>query len=221
RVAPGWIDERRQLHRLHHVGYRFPDLLPVFSLRLARRRVRPILGSSLRLLEATLNGWMELAGLDDFGEALDRDAIAMAGQVAIDVVLEAAAGPGAGVPLDGIERHWRRIDNHCSGLAHGVERVHEDLGDLGIGRVPLVGLAKYADSGALQAITPERRSVDRTRGWFARRPERLHRRAIDCDRIGRIIANNGLENRHGILDRPGHRSGDVGEQVERHNPGAA
>ena len=67
------------------------DLLAILRLRLARRRIGAVLRALLRLLQPPLHGRMEPARLDDLGQALHRHASPCAGEIAVEVVLEAHA----------------------------------------------------------------------------------------------------------------------------------
>ena len=76
-----------------------------------------------------------------------------AGEVAVDVVLEAAARARALRAPDVVEIDARRIDDdRRPARFRSSTRRHEDLDDLRIGRVALVGLAQDADARALQAV---------------------------------------------------------------------
>ena len=112
----------------------------------------PFSRALLRLLEPALHRRMEPPRLDDLLEAVDRHAVALRREVAVDVVLEAAARAGALRPPDLIELDAHGIDDHGAGALQILERRREHLHDLRIGRVALVGLAQHADARAFQAV---------------------------------------------------------------------
>ena len=100
-----------------------------------------------------------------------------------------------------------RVDDRRARSPQILNRAHEDLHDLRIGAVALVGEAQHADARAFQSIAHQRRGI----------VLRQMRRRRCRDGIGGIAADDRLKHRDGVLDGARHRPGDVGEQVQRHH----
>ena len=114
----------------------------------------------LALLELTTHRGVELARLDDFRQALHRHTVAVAGEVAVEVVLEPAAQTHTLGALDLIEAvDHTRVDDGRALRAQLVDRAREHLHDLGIGGFAFVGRPQHADARALQPAANQRRRV--------------------------------------------------------------
>ena len=164
-------------------------------------RVGAVLGALLRLLQPALHGRMEAAGLHDLGEALHRHAIAVRREVAVDVVLEPHARADALRPADRVEPVDRARDRRSSRRpAQILDRRHEHLDDLGIRRVPLVGLPQHADARAAAGRrAPSARPV--VRRVAAPGPSLARPSAGGSRRVVRILADDHLEHGRGIRRR--------------------
>ncbi len=80
----------------------------------------------------------------------------MAGQIAVDVVLEPGTRSDVLCAPDLFEVDPRGIHNHRSRTLQIVHGSHEDLNDLRIRGVSLVRLPEHANPGAFETITNER-----------------------------------------------------------------
>ena len=124
--------------------------------------------------------------------------------------------------FDLVEVHPHRIDDDRAGALHVVDCRHEHLHDLRVGRVTFVGLPQDAEAATLQAVFSQRGEIVRDLRRMAAWTEGASDRCIaDRDRIVGIGSGDHLEHCHRILERSSHWTGDVGEQVERDDPGAA
>jgi len=94
RIAPGRIDEGVELELVHGLQDGVSDLVAIGFVGFAGRRARAVLGPFISHLEAALGRGVKAPGFDDVGQALQWDAAALGGEVAVDVVLEAHAGAG-------------------------------------------------------------------------------------------------------------------------------
>ena len=135
-------------------------------------------------------------------------------EVAVDVVLEAAALPAALRAADA-----RRARPRAGSTIVAPARFRSSIAAMktstisGSGRVALVGLAQDADARALQAVAL--RATARRSGIGA---------AVAAAAVAGSSGSSptiDLEHRDGVVDRARHRSRDVGEQAERNHAGAA
>src|SRR4029434_4988259 len=141
----------------------------------ARRRLGTVLAPVLRRAQPRLDRWMEAPRADDLLERVHRHAIPLRGKIALDVVLEAAAGPRALRALDAREIDARRIHDRRAGALELVDRRHEHVDYFRVGRVALVRLPQDADPRACQRVALERLAIVRNRAAVARRGRRIVR----------------------------------------------
>jgi hypothetical protein len=104
---------------------------------------------------------METARPDDLFQRLHRHAIAVSGEIPVDVVLEAATRPTTLDAPDVAELHAHRIHDDRSGAFQVFDRRHEHGHDLWIRRVTLVRLAQNADARPFEAVALQRLRIVR------------------------------------------------------------
>ena len=155
---------------------------------------------------------MEFFRFQDCGKIRHRHAPDPRRQELIEVVFETHAHAGrSGSHPRGIAFDARLIDDGGALPPEVVKRGMKEGNNLRIDVVTLVGFAQHAYANAFQTIAIQCFLII----W--------HGMPTRCCRgwVARVFTGDDLEDDGHIRHCPRHRSGDVGPQVEREDPGAA